>query len=98
MDKVIESVNAFLDELEKSSIIQELTVNKKKIYSNKEVLDLINTANKSDDIKKKEIKLKLYEYDFYRDYMNNYNELMYIVMDINSRMKRLVNSRKCGHK
>ena len=42
----------------------------------------------------REIKQKLYTYDDYKNYMDNYNKLMYIVMDINNRLNKLINNKE----
>ena len=42
-----------------------------------------------------DIKKKLYDYEEYRGYMDNYNQVMYLVMDINSRYQGLVGQKGC---
>ena len=85
-----------IDELDKSDIIRNITIYKDKIMNNKEIRDLIDKGNNSDDdYVIRDIRIMLYKYDSYKKYMDNYNKLMYIVMDINNRMKLLINDKGC---
>lgn len=86
-----------IDVLDNSSLIKELTYYKNKILDNKELCSLIDRGNKEDDrYVLMSIKKDLYKYMEYKKYMELYNELFFIVMDINSRFKKLFNERSCG--
>ena len=86
-----------IDVLDKSDLFKELALSKEKIMNNKVLRDLIDKYNNEED---KYIKLSLkqdiYKYEEYQSYNKCYNEIMYIVMDINSRYKSLFNERKCS--
>lgn len=85
-----------IDALDNSSLIKDLTVYKEKILSNKKLCDLIDRGNMEEDkYVLMSIKKELYEYFEYKEYMRLYNELNFIVMEINSRYKALFNERRC---
>lgn len=96
MNEVMEKTYLLIDELEKSDIIKNITIYKQKIMNNEELRKLINKGNNAkDDYIIRDIRQKLYKYNDYKNYMDNYNKLMYIVMDINSRLKKITNTKNC---
>ena len=96
MNKVMEKTYLLIDELEKSDIIKNITIYKEKIINNQEIQELINKGNKeTNDYIISDIRKKLYKYNDYKNYMDNYNKIMYIVMDINSRLNKITNNKNC---
>ena len=96
MDNVIEKTKRLIDSFENSDLIKKLDYYKRKVVSNKELLDLIHEYNKStDNYDKLYIKEKIYKYSEYREYMKYYNELFYYIMYINKRFKEYTNIRGC---
>lgn len=96
MNEIMEKTYLLIDELDKSDIIKNITFYKEKIISNNEIRELVDKGNNSsDEYVIRDIKKKLYDYDDYREYMDNYNKLMYIVMDINSRFNEIIDSNSC---
>ena len=96
MNRVMEKTYLLIDELEKSDIIKNITIYKEKIINNQEIQELINKGNKeTNDYIISGIRKKLYKYNDYKNYMDNYNKLMYIVMDINSRLNKITNNKNC---
>ena len=86
-----------IDALETSELFKELAIYKEKIMNNKILRELIDKANNENDkYKLLSLKQELYKYDEYKEYNRIYNEIMYIVMDINSRFKSLFSERKCS--
>ena len=95
MDEVMDKTFKLIDVLDNSDVIKNITLYKNKVISNTEIQELINIGNKTmDKYKLMDIKRKLYKYEDYVNYMKYYNELMYIVMDINSRFKSITGN-KC---
>ena len=91
MDKTFK----LLDALDDSDIIKNITLYKNKIINNNEIQELLKKGKDiKDDYELMDIKRKLYKYPEYVSYMKYYNELMYIVIDINSRFKK-VTGNKC---
>ena len=94
---IMEKTYELIDVLDNSSLIKDLTYYKNKILDNKKLCELIDKGNKEEDkYVLMSIKKELYEYLEYREYMRLYNELSFIVMDINSRFKSLFNERMCS--
>ena len=95
MDEIMDKTFKLIDVLDNSDVIKNITLYKNKVISNTEIQELINIGNKTmDKYKLMDIKRKLYKYEDYVNYMKYYNELMYIVMDINSRFKSITGD-KC---
>ena len=95
MNEVMDKTFKLIYVLDNSDVIKNRTLYKNKVISNTEIQELINIGNKTmDKYKLMDIKRKLYKYEDYVNYMKYYNELMYIVMDINSRFKSITGN-KC---
>ena len=85
-----------IDVLDDSDIIHGLEMSKDKIDKNSELKELIQKGNDTkDDYLLMDIKYRLYKYQEYKDYMHYYNELKYIIMDINSRYKKIIGKGSC---
>ena len=94
---IMEKTYELIDVLDSSSLIKDLTYYKNKILDNKKLCELIDKGNKEEDkYVLMSIKKELYEYLEYKEYMRLYNELSFIIMDINSRFKSLFNERMCS--
>lgn len=94
---IINKTYELIDVLDNSFLIKELIFYKDKIINNKELCKLIDKGNRElDDYVLMSIKRELYKYEEYRKYQELYNELNFIVMEINSRYKKLFNERMCG--
>lgn len=94
---IMEKTYELIDVLDNSSLIKDLSYYKNKILDNNKLCELIDKGNKEEDkYILMSIKKELYEYLEYREYMRLYNELSFIVMDINSRFKSLFNERMCS--
>ena len=96
MHEVMEKTFLLIDALEESDIIRELDIYKREIENNSELRELINKGNNTkDQYELMDIKNKLYKYSEYNNYMHYYNELMYLVMEINSRYKKIIDMGSC---
>ena len=96
MHDILKKTFEFIDCLDSSDIIHNIEIYKKKIESNSELKRLIDKGNHtSDKYLLMDIRNKLYQYPEYKEYMHYYNELMYIVIDINSRYKELIGKGSC---
>lgn len=92
----MECTYELIDALEDSDVIRNITEYKRDIISNSEIRELIDKGNSSlDDEVILEVKKRLYEFECYKGYMECYNELMFIVMDINKRFNDLIGSKGC---
>ena len=96
MDNVIEKTKNLIEVFEESDLIKNLDHYKKIVLDNKELLELINKYNTSnDDYEKVSLKVKINSYKEYTEYMKYYNKLFYYIMDINKRFKKYTDTRSC---
>lgn len=96
MNEIMEKTYNLIDELDKSDIIKNITFYKERITNNKEIRNLVTKGNNTEDeYIIREIKKKLYTYTDYKNYMENYNKLNFIIMDINKRFNKLLNNKNC---
>ena len=95
MNNIIKKTYDLIDTLDNSLLIKELSYYKDKIINDKYILNLINKYNKSNNNEEKiTIKKELYNNINYKKYMENYNKLNYIIMDINNRIKKITNTKE----
>lgn len=92
MHKIILKTYELIDALEESDIIKDLTMAKNILLKDKQVLNDIKLVNDDNLIS---LKQKLYNNTMYKQYMNNYNKLFYIVLEINNRYKKIIDNRMC---
>ena len=96
MNEIMEKTFELIDVLEESSIIRDITYYKNRILKNNDLKSLIGKGNSTDDkYLFMDIKMKVYKDKDYEGYMKAYNELMYIVMSINNRYKKLLGKGSC---
>ena len=96
MNEIMKKTYELIDVLEESDLISELNSCKEKIINNLELSKLISMGNSTnDEYLLLDIKRNLYKNSDYKNYMDKYNELMYIVMNINSRYNKLLGKGSC---
>ena len=96
MHEIIRATYELIDELEKSDLIKNLTFYKDRVLGNKDLCELIDRGkNTCDKYVIMDIKRRLYNDSDYKNYVNSYNQLFYIVMNINNRYKKLLNDKSC---
>ena len=97
MHKIMEKTFELIDAMDESEMIKELEKYKRQVLENKEIQELLKVGNNTSiEYEQLEIKKKLYNYSEYREYMKYYDELMFLVMEINSYFKKITNSgRRC---
>ena len=95
MNNIIKKTYDLIDTLDNSSLIKELSYYKDKVINDKYILDLINKYNNStNNVEKITMKKELYNNINYKKYMENYNKLNYIILDINNRIKKITNTKE----
>ena len=96
MNEIMEKTYELIDVLENSELVQSIGIYRNRIMENKELRDLIHDGNHtSDEYVLLDIKRRLYQNKDYQSYIDKYNELMYLVMDINYRYGKLLGGRSC---
>ena len=95
MHNIIKKTYELIDILDNSLLIKELSYYKEKTMNDKYILNLIDKYNNSIHNEEKIIiKKELYNNINYKKYIDNYNKLNYIIMDINNRIKKITNTKE----
>lgn len=96
MNEIMKKTYELIDVLEDSELVHDIEVYRSRIMEDKNLTDLIYEGNHTDDeYVLLDIKRRLYKNKDYQSYMDKYNELMYIVMDINYRYNKLLGKGRC---
>ncbi len=97
MNNIMTKTYELIDVLDSSDIIKNIELYKNRVLSNNELLELINKGNDNsiDKYALMDIKHRLYKNSDYKNYIDNYNKLFYIVMDINNRFNKLTSDKVC---
>ena len=95
MSEIIAATYNFLDELDNSDIIKNITNYKNKLLDNKQLLSKITKVKEEHDntiiiSKRKEI----FDNFDYKMYMKYYNELSLIILKINNQYKKYTTTKK----
>lgn len=94
MSEITLATYNFLDALDNSDLIKELTKYKDRLLKNKKILKEINETKKETDHSILITKRKaIYEDNDYSMYMKYYNDLALIVLKINNQYKKYTNTR-----
>lgn len=94
MNEIIVKTMELIDVLESSSIVKEIILCKEKLLKDKNFLMLMEEYHNNNDSNIKEM---LYQNETYRDYLENYQKLFFIVLKINNKYKNITNTRGCGN-
>ena len=95
MSEIIEKTYKLLDALDNSEVIKKLTYYKQKLEQDEEVLSLVKRINNEIDTNKKiELRKVIYNNDNYKNYIDAYNELNYIVLKINNKFSKYTNTKE----
>ena len=92
MNEVIEKTYELLDYLDNSKIVKDLTTAKNKLLKNQDILKKIKKYQKEKNIT---LKKEIFNNPDYANYMQCYNELSYLVMDINKKIKNITGKKEC---
>ena len=94
MSEITLATYNFLDALDNSDLIKELTKYKDRLLKNKNLLEAIKIAKKETNSDILITKRKaIYEDNDYRMYMKYYNDLAMIVLKINNQYKKYTNTK-----
>lgn len=96
MNEIMKKTYELIDVLDESELIRDIVIYKDRILEDNSLCELIRRGNLEDDkYLFLDIKRTLYKNKKYKDYMDKYNELMYLVMNINSRYSKLLGKGSC---
>ena len=96
MNEIIENTFIFIDDLEKSDLIKELTECKEILSKDNKVLNLIKEYNNLEDTNiLLNLKKELYQNHTYQRYMELYDELYMLVKSINKKYSSYLGENVC---
>lgn len=96
MHEIIEKTFELLDVIDDSEVMKKFLVYKEKLLGNEEILDLIKRGNEASSLScLGEIKKEIYDNEDYRGYIDCYNKLYFLVYEMNSRFKELLDVKEC---
>ena len=95
MSEIINATYKLLDTLDREEVIKKLTLYKKILEQDEEVLSLVKRINNElDNSKKIDLRKQLYSNINYKNYMDSYNELNLIVLKINKKFSEYTNTKE----
>lgn len=97
MNNIIKQTINFLNILDNSDLIKDLTFYKKELLKDEELIKKINKLNNTEDIiQKMNLKKELYQNKYYQKYMEKYDELTFLILKINKKYNSLLGQRSCS--
>lgn len=93
MNEVIDKTYELIDYLDNSSLVKEFVIYKKRLLNNQDILNKIKEYQESNN--NSLLKKEIFSNEDYANYMKCYNELYYLVMDINKRLKDITGKKGC---
>ena len=88
MHDIILKTYELIDALDDSDLIVNLTKYKELVVKDRNLMILLDRGNNSSDVEEiRKIKQELYSNDNYKNYMQYYNELFYIIIHNNDNCK-----------
>lgn len=96
MNEIMKKTYELIDVLEDSEMIRDMGIYRDRIIHNEELSKMVYQGNHTDDeYVLLDLKRRLYRNKDYKGYMDQYNQLMHIVMDINYRYSKLLGKGRC---
>ena len=93
MKELIEKVENLKKELDNSKEVKHIKELNYKINDNKEFISLIEKYNETQD---ESIKEQIINNEFFREYKLSENEINYIILEINSKLKQISKKGSCS--
>lgn len=93
MEELIEKIENVKTNLDKSEQVKKIKKLNKELSNNKELLNKIERYNLIQDEKLRE---EIINNKFFREYKLSENEINYIILEINSRLKRISKKGSCS--
>ena len=92
MEELIEKVNELKEELNNTKEIKEIKEINNSIMKDQELLNDIKKYNETQD---NNIKERIINHKLFREYKHKENELNFIILEINKKLKEINSSRSC---
>ena len=94
MKELIEKVEDFKIELDNTREVKHIKELNNKLNDNKELIDKIKKYNDTLDEK---LKNEIIENEFFKEYKLSENEINFLILEINSKLKTISQKGKCIH-
>lgn len=92
MEELIEKVNELKEELNNTKEVKDLKKINNEIMKDKSLLEDIKRYNETQDEK---IKERIINNKLFREYKHNENEVNFLILEINKKLKEINGSRSC---
>lgn len=92
MEELIEKVNELKEELDNTKEVKELKKINNEIMKDNELLEDIKRYNETQDEK---IRERIINNKLFREYKHNENEVNFLILEINKKLKEINGSRSC---
>ena len=93
MKELIEKIDNVKKELDNSKEVKHIKELNSKLKDNKELISLIEKYNNTQD---ESIKEQIVNNEFFREYKLSENEINYIILEINSKLKQISKKGSCS--
>ena len=93
MEELIEKIENVKTNLDKTEQVKNIKRLNKELSNNKELLNKIERYNITQDEK---LHQEIINNEFFREYKLSENEINYIILEINSRLKRITKKGTCS--
>ena len=93
MNEVMEKVNLLIEELEKSSTIQNLKKKKNEVFSNPHLFSLLKEY---EEARKEEIKQEIIQDPLFQEYKEEEININLLILEINQRLKKIKEKGECN--
>ena len=92
MEELIEKVNELKEELNNTKKVKDLKKINNEIMKDNELLEDIKRYNETQDEK---IRERIINNKLFREYKHNENEVNFLILEINKKLKEINGSRSC---
>jgi len=93
MKELVEKIENLKKELDNSKEVKHIKELNSKLKDNKELISLIEKYNNTQD---ESIKEKIINNEFFREYKLSENEINYIILELNSKLKQISKKGSCS--
>ena len=93
MEELIEKIENIKKELDNSKEVKHIKELNNKLKDNKELLNLIEKYNNTQS---ETIKEEIIKNEFFKEYKLSENEINYIILEINSKLKKISKKGSCS--
>lgn len=90
MKEINDAVDQLINQIDQTNQVQNFKSSKLKVQKNQALINQINAFNRDQDYRQ-----ELMENLDYQNYIKDLNELNYLILSINVKLKKILSSRSC---